>query len=208
MDRREWLVTNGLGGYASGSVSDVLTRRYHGLLVAALAPPVGRRVLWAKLDASARYAGMDFDLGANRWHDGTLHPTGYRYISSCELDGTTPVWNYRFADATLERRVLMERGTDTTFVTYTLLDASAPVELALKAYVNDRDYHALTWAYDVRDVAQVEGSIATIRLGEGTPWYLGIDRGTIETAGEWYHGFRYDEELARGLDAIEDLYHA
>jgi predicted glycogen debranching enzyme len=208
MDRREWLVTNGLGGYASGSACDVLTRRYHGLLVAALNPPVGRRVLWSKLDASAAYAGATFDLGANRWHDGTLHPTGYRYLSSCELDGTTPVWTYRFADATLERRILMERGTDTTFVTYALLDASAPVDLTLKSYVNDRDYHGLTWAYDVKDVAQIDGSIATIRLGSGTPWYLGIDRGTLEIAGEWYYGFRYDEELARGLDAIEDLYHA
>ena len=206
--QREWLVTNGLGGFASGTPCDILTRRYHGLLIAALAPPLGRRVLFSKMDLSIDYANRRFDLGANRWHDGTLSPNGFVYLSDVTLEGTTPVCTYRIADATLERRIWMERGTDTTFITYTMLDGSAPLDLHLKAYVNDRDYHALTWAYDVGGVTNVDDLIATIKLGDGTPWYLGIDSGAIEVTGEWYYGFRYDRELERGLDCIEDLYHA
>src|SRR5579863_1372815 len=206
--RREWLVTNGLGGFASGTVCDMLTRRYHGLLIAALKPPVGRRVLFSKMDLALEYGGRHYDLATNRWRDGAIAPHGCAYLSEVSLDGTTPVCTYRFADASLERRVWMERGTDTTFITYTLIDAGRGVNLHLKAFANDRDYHSLTRAFDAGTVAQVDGSIATIRLGEGTPWYLGTDRGTIETTGEWYYGFLYEEERRRGLDDVEDLYHA
>lgn len=207
-ERREWLVTNGLGGYASGTVADILTRRYHGLLVSALAPPLGRRVLFAKLDASVQYAGTSFDLGANRWHDDTLAPTGYRFIADFHLEGSTPVWTYRCADATLERRVWMERGTDTTFVTYALVDASESLELSLKAYVTDADYHTLVQASGRSGIVTVENTVATIRIGDGTPWFLAVDRGRIDAAGDWYYGVRYAEESRRGLDDTGDLYHA
>jgi len=206
--RREWLCTNGLGSYASGTVAGILTRRYHGLLVAALAPPLGRRVLLSKFDESVSYAGTTTDLSANRWRDGTLAPTGCRTIVDFKLGGTIPVWTHAVADALLERRVWMEHGAQTTYVEWQLRDASGPVELHLKAYVNDRDYHALTEAFDTRCVASVTGEVATIRLGDGTPWYLRASGARIELGGEWYYGFRYDAESERGLEDREDLYHA
>ncbi|HTU69188.1 MAG TPA: amylo-alpha-1,6-glucosidase [Candidatus Baltobacteraceae bacterium] len=204
----EWLCTNGLGGYASGTKSDVLERRYHGLLVAALDPPLGRRVLLSKFDASAVYNGVSYDLSSNRWHDGTLAPQGFRLLVDFRLDGRVPAWTYAFADALLERRIWMEHGANTTYVQWTLRDASAPVELVLKAYVNDRDYHALTHAFDVCDVARVEDDAATIRLGDGTAWHLKAPGARLESAADWYYGFRYDAERERGLDDVEDLYHA
>src|SRR5207249_7900439 len=97
--RREWLVSNALGGYASGTVAGVLTRRYHGLLVAALAPPVGRTLLVTGLDETAEYDGRAYPLFANRWQDGTVDPDGYRHIERFRLDGTTPVWSFACADA-------------------------------------------------------------------------------------------------------------
>src|ERR1700731_2091467 len=76
-EQREWLVTNGIGGFASGTVSGNLTRRYHGLLVAALHPPVGRMQLVAKLDETVRYDAVDYALGTNRWASGATEPQGY-----------------------------------------------------------------------------------------------------------------------------------
>src|SRR5215472_14650577 len=77
---REWLVTNGIGGFASGTIAGVLTRRYHGLLIAALKPPLGRTLLVTKLEETARYDGEDYPLSTDRWADGTLSPEGYRHI--------------------------------------------------------------------------------------------------------------------------------
>jgi len=88
-ERREWLVTNGIGGFASGTVSGNLTRRYHGLLVAALHPPVGRTQVVAKLDETARYDGIDYALATNRWLGGAVEPRGYLNIESFQLEGTT-----------------------------------------------------------------------------------------------------------------------
>lgn len=204
---REWLVTDGRGGYASGTVSDVLTRRYHGLLVAALQPPLGRRVLFTKLDAGVTYGGDAYDLGANRWHDGTVAPQGYRCIEGFRLDGRIPVWTYAFEDARLEKRVWMDGGA-TTFVTYTLIAASQPLSLAAKGYIEDRDFHTLSHAYDIGGAAvTVDGERALCRLGDGTSWHLAIDGGALQATGEWYYGMRYDEEAARGLDCIGDVYH-
>ncbi len=205
---REWLCTNGLGSYASGTIDGISTRRYHGLLVAALSPPLGRRVLLSKFDESVDYAGTHTDLGANRWHDGTLAPSGFVHIVDFRLDGTVPVWTYAVADALLERRVWMEHGAQTTYVEWTLRDSSGPVDLHLKAYVNDRDYHSLTSAFSTGNVTCLDGERATIRLGNGTAWYLRACDAQIEPVGDWYYGFRYDAETERGLDDREDLYHA
>ena len=76
---REWLVTNGIGGYASGTIPGVLTRRYHGLLVAALKPPLDRKLLFTKLDEIGEYDGETFNLSTNRWVN-TVDPHGYRLI--------------------------------------------------------------------------------------------------------------------------------
>src|SRR3989338_1170287 len=137
---REWLVTNGLGGYASGTVAGLLTRRYHGLLVAALKPPVGRTLLVAKLDETAGYGGRTFELSTNRWHGGSVVPHGYRHLERFRLEGTVPVWTYALADALLEKRVWMEQGANTTYIRYELTRGAGPVMLSIKALVNYRDY--------------------------------------------------------------------
>src|SRR5207237_2734964 len=85
-EQREWLVTNGIGGYASGTISGNLTRRYHGLLVAALHPPVARTQLVAKLDEAVRYAGIEYALATNRWLSGAVEPRGYLIIESFRLE--------------------------------------------------------------------------------------------------------------------------
>src|SRR5919106_1494099 len=131
-ERREWLCTNGLGGFASGTVAGTLTRRYHGLLTAALDPPLGRTLLVAKVEEQAAYDGLEVALATNRWADGTVDPHGYRALERFRLEGTTPVWTYAVADALVEKRVWMEPGANTTYVRYAVLRARVPLALGLK----------------------------------------------------------------------------
>src|SRR5215208_2821144 len=118
---REWLVTDGLGGYASGTIPGPHTRRYHGLLVAPLAPPVGRHVLLSKLDETLTGDGHPCHLSANEFEGGTISPQAFTHIESFALEDGLPVWRYRAGDATLEKRIWMERGRTVTYVSYTLL---------------------------------------------------------------------------------------
>ena len=111
--RREWLVTSGVGGYASGTVAGVNTRSYHGLLVAALTPPVDRTVLVGGLGEWATYDGHRSPLSTQEFADGTLDPHGYRQLQAFALEGTIPAWTFALADALLEPRIWMEHGTST-----------------------------------------------------------------------------------------------
>src|SRR5215470_6984992 len=166
---REWLVTNGIGGFASGTVAGMLTRRYHGLLVAALKPPLGRTVLVAALEESLECRGQTRSLGTNRWADRTIAPQGYRDIERFRLDGTTPVWTFAWGDVSLEKRVFMEPEANTTYVRYRLLRAQAPVTLELRALMNYRDYHGTTRGagWQMR-VAAVEAGVRVVAFDGAT----------------------------------------
>src|SRR5258707_12801560 len=149
-ESREWLVTNGIGGSDSGTIAGGMTRRYHGLLIAALQPPVGRMYLVAGLDETVRCRGGEFALATHLWASGAVEPTGFQYIEGFRLDGTTPVWTYAPGGARLEKRVWMQQGTNTTYVQYTLLEGSAASDMELNPLVNYRDFHASAHAGDWR----------------------------------------------------------
>jgi predicted glycogen debranching enzyme len=208
-ESREWLCTNGIGGFASGTVSGLLTRRYHGLLVAALKPPLGRTLLVAKLDETMEYDGLRCPLFANRWADGTVAPRGYHFLEQFRMEGTTPVWTYACADALLEKRVWMEQGANTTYVRYRLLRGRKPVALEMKALVNYRDYHATTrgagWQMGVE---RVSGGVRVVAFSGARPFFILADGVEVGPTHDWYNGFDLAAERERGLDAREDHLHA
>jgi glycogen debranching enzyme len=172
-ESREWLVTNGIGGYASGTIAGGTTRRYHGLLTAALQPPVGRMHLVAALDEIVRCGGAEFALATHLWASGAVEPKGFQHIEGFRLDGTAAVWTYAPGAARLEKRVWMQQGTNTTYVQYTLLEGSAPIEMELKALVNYRDFHASTHAGDWRmRVDPVEHGVRVVAFDGAVPFYL------------------------------------
>jgi predicted glycogen debranching enzyme len=207
--RREWLVTNGLGGFASGTISGVQTRRYHGLLVAALKPPVERTMLVASLDERVEYGGASYELATSQWHDGTVAPQGYRYLERFVLEGNVPVWTYACADASIEKRVFMEHGEDTTYVLYRLVRAREPLELYIKAMVNYRDFHASTHAGDQQmSIAPVAGGVRVVAFDGAVPFSVRCDRAACEPAHVWYRNYDLPEERARGLDDSEDRLYA
>jgi glycogen debranching enzyme len=122
--QHEWLVTNGLGSYASGTVAGANTRRYHGLLVAALRPPVARTVMVAKVDEEVEFDQRTFYLGTNEYQDGTIHPGGFVHLESFSLEDGLPVFLYRIGGPhhlLLEKRIWMEQGQHITYVRYRLL---------------------------------------------------------------------------------------
>jgi predicted glycogen debranching enzyme len=204
-ETREWLVTNGLGGYASGTVAGSLTRRYHGLLVAALQPSAGRTQLVATIDEIVRYAGADFSLATHRWAEGSVDPKGFLNIEDFHLEGTKPVWTYALADALLEKRVWMRQGENTTIIQYGLLRGSGAIEMELKALVNYRDFHSSTHAADWRmKIQPVEHGVMIQAFDGATPFYLKSTGASCEPRHDWYRGCYLAEETARGLDDHED----
>lgn len=213
-ESREWLVTNGIGGFASGTVSGGITRRYHGLLIAALQPPLGRNQLVAGLDEIVRYSGAIYSLATHRWASGAIDPHGYLLLESFRLQGSVPVWTYAFADALLEKRVWMNHGENTTFIHYTLSRSSSPIEVDLKALVNYRDFHSSTHAGDWRmQIVPVEHGVMILPFEGATPFYLKSAQATCEPRHEWYRDCFLPKERERGLDDREDclfaaLFHA
>ncbi len=204
-EQREWLVTNGIGGYASGTISGNLTRRYHGLLLAALNPPVGRTQLVAKFDETASYNGSEFALATNRWASGAVEPKGYLNIESFRLEGTTPVWRFALGDALLEKRIWMRQGENTTYVQYSFLRGSGPFRLALKALVNYRDFHSNTHAGDWRiQIESVEHGVRITAFDGAIPFYIFSAGARFEPMHDWHRNCFLPMERARGLDDQED----
>ncbi len=204
-ERREWLVTNGLGGFASGTVAGLVTRRYHGLLVAALQPPLGRTLLVAKFDETAEYDGQAYPLFTNRWQGGTIDPHGYRHLERFHLEGSTPVWTFAVVDALLEKRVWMAAGANTTFVRYDLTRGTRPLRLVVKALVNYRDYHVSTHARDWRmSVQRIAQGLRVDAFAGAVPFYLLSAEAKPEPSHDWYYNFDLARERGRGLDDHED----
>jgi predicted glycogen debranching enzyme len=203
-ESREWLVTNGIGGYASGTVAGILTRRYHGLLVASLNPPLGRTLLVTKLDETALYQGEEYPLYANRWVHGSIAPQGYRNIESFHLEHSIPVWKFACADAILEKRIWMQQGENTTYVRYTLHRATSPLELNLKAFVNYRDYHGDTQNQWQMEIDRSDRGVKIIANDRAVPFYLLSDRAEVAIESNWHYGFELLQERYRGLNDREN----
>ncbi|GCE20418.1 amylo-alpha-1,6-glucosidase [Dictyobacter kobayashii] len=220
----EWLVTNGLGGYAAGSLVGATTRCYHGLLVAALQPPVKRTVLVAKLDEVVTlHTGEKIELGVNEYVRGTIAPEGYKLLQSVSLDGDIACFYYALTETlTLEKRIWMEYGQNTTYVQYILRgafdeagektgDGEDPTVLTLDVapFCLSRDYHAVTaGATDWRFLVEDQGHRCRIRAYEGAPAYhiIADPTATFSPAGLWYWHIWHRRDHERGLPDQEDVY--
>ena len=204
-ERREWLVTNGIGGFASGTVAGSLTRRYHGLLVAALHPPLGRTLLVSKLDETVIYEGIEYPLYTNRWPGECIDPRGYLNLDRFHLEGTVPVWTYLCADALLEKRVWMEQGKNTTYVQYRLIRALGVLRLNLKVLVNYRDYHSSTHAGDWKMIIEpISKGLKVTAFDGAAPLFIYSEEAHASVTHDWHRNYFLSTEAYRGLDAEED----
>ena len=189
-EKREWLVTNGIGGYASGTVAGTATRRYHGLLMAALEPPAGRTLLVSGLDENVRYLDSTYSLATNRWASGFISPSGFLQIESFHIEGTKPVWRFAFADAIVEKRVWMAQGANTTYIQYTLLRASESVDLDLKVLVTYREFHATTHADGWQmKIEPVENGLRVDAFEGAIPFVMKSTGAWFQPRQEWYRDY-------------------
>ncbi|MCU1237076.1 MAG: putative glycogen debranching enzyme [Candidatus Solibacter sp.] len=199
----EWLETNGLGGFASSSILGWNTRRYHALLTAAIKPPVGRVVMLSKLEETLIIGGRRYELGTNRY-PGAIHPEGFRSLREFRLD-PFPIWTFDVDGVTVEKRVFMVDGENTTVIEYTVPAGAA---LELRALIAFRDYHATTHANDaLNSHFETRDGVTELRPYPDQPaMYLAHNASSVDPGDGWYFHFEYDEERERGLDFVEDLF--
>ncbi len=202
---REWLITNGIGGFACGTVSQARTRRYHGWLVASLRPPVDRVLMLAKADVTLAIRGRKFQLGCNEFADGTVSPTGYLQIIEFRIEDGIPVWRYLVEDVVLEQRLWMVPGRNTTQASFSLAGASVPAVLEMNPLCTYRDYHSHTRGGWPMQLDAGERSCTVSAFSGARPYTLEWDRGDLKVSPEWYWHFRHRAEAERGLDDSEDL---
>ncbi len=207
--RREWLVTNGLGGFASGTVAGPLTRRYHGLLIAALRPPTGRTLLAARFDEAIRVGDDEHLIYTSLWRDGVADPVGWRYLRRFDLIDGVPTWTYEVAGRVLVKQVWMEHGRNVTFLRYEVHGAG-PIELEGRLLANYRDYHYLTAGAGPGFQVRVQDARLTVRP-DGARIALHAHGATADGVAvawrvdhTWYRGFLLPIERDRGFDHVED----
>jgi predicted glycogen debranching enzyme len=141
--RSEWLVTNGLGGYGSCSISGINTRKYHGLLVAALPPPFGRTVMFNHLSEQIIFPdGKRYWLGCEERSDGEIHLEGMEHLREFRLEGGMPVWIFEIQNIQVEKRVLLIHNQNTVHISYRLISGNTPIRLRLQPSVNFRPHEA------------------------------------------------------------------
>ncbi|WP_426564267.1 amylo-alpha-1,6-glucosidase [Angustibacter sp. McL0619] len=197
---REWIVTDGLGGYANGTIAGLRTRRYHGLLVAPTAPAGASRMLGlAALDVVVVLGDQRIRLATHEWGSGVVDPAGYQHLASFDLDDGVPRWRYDLGPVQLEVEVAMAQGSSTVAVVHRLLAGRARLEVT--PLCTWRDQHGDRFAAGDPQVESTgTGFVFESAYRVHGPGFVG--------GGEWYRGEYHREEVARGLGASEDLWAA
>lgn len=207
-ERREWWLSNGLGGYAAGTLAGTLTRRYHGLLIAPLQAPLGRSLVFAKADACLDIDGQSFPLFSNRWPDNVINPSGHKNIETFRLDGRMPVWQFAFGDLKLEMRFWMEPGANTVYLAYRPnfpKQQQHKIQLQIRLLVNARDHHgtAEPWRFNpVIEPQSADTLVISNPMGSGShPYRLQFQArgGKVKSEHTWHENFDLPIEAERGL---------
>ncbi len=206
LDLREWLETDGLGGFASGTVSGPRTRRYHALLLAAATPPTGRVVLVNGLEAWLETPDGVAPLSSQRYAPGVTHPDGASRIASFART-PWPTWRFRIGELELEHELVVPRGAPAVLATWRLVTAAPGVTLCVRPLFSGRDYHALhhenpAFAFEP---LVCSGERLVFAPYPGVPAVELLANASYAHAPEWYRRFEYEQERARGLDSLEDL---
>ncbi len=203
--RLEWLETDGLGGWASSTVSGAHSRRYHGLLVVALDPPVRRTMAVSKLDETLHLGETSYELGSNRY-PGVVQPQGFRLMTAFRRD-LFPVFEWQVAGIELRKTVAAIHGESTVVVVYEVLDAPRRFVLELRPFMTWRDIHALGPSLPLPQRVAVEaGTMRWYPEDDGPEIFIRVPGAAFEHHTDWYHRFEYDAERERGLDFEEDLW--
>jgi 4-alpha-glucanotransferase len=201
---REWLLTNGIGGYAAGTIATSLTRRYHGLLISPVSCALDRHLMMAKADATLRLDGKGWPLFTNRWYGDVVDPHGYHNLETFQLLGRMPVWRFAFGDVSLEMRIWMERGQATTYVAYRLTGQQVKAELNVNLLANRRDHHGIMHIRGTTASVTESDCGLCVQWPEGDRVSIHTTQATYEPWQHWYEGFLLHREEQRGLASLDN----
>ncbi|MGE5422405.1 MAG: amylo-alpha-1,6-glucosidase [Ignavibacteriales bacterium] len=201
-----WLLTNGIGGFAASTISGINTRRYHGLLVASLRPPVDRRMLLAKLEEEIYVDGSRYKLFSSE-NLGGYSGQGFNYLQEFKRF-PLPTYIYQVEDVRLEKEIMLVAGHNTVLVRYRVTNETGRnVRLRIYPLTTCRDYHWTTRKNEWPFVTRPNEYGAVVEAYEGAPLlYLASDKASCAVDGYWHFNNYYEEEAFRGLDSVEDLY--
>lgn len=203
----EWLETNGLGGYASSTIAGTNTRRYHGLLIASMKPPVERVSLLAKMDETIVCGEERFELGANQYK-GAVHPVGFNFIDSFSKS-LFPEWIYKLPSGIeIKKTIACVQGENTTLVIYEVLKAKNKFTIEWLPLVSGKDFHSLLHASATlnRD-AKFESPTLHVKPYHYLPGlFISAEDASFKYEPCWYNNFEYMVEMFRGQDYMEDLF--
>jgi predicted glycogen debranching enzyme len=204
--QQEWLITNGIGGFASGTVVGCNTRRYHGLLCAALLPPVGRALMLNCLGEGLRIQGAEdrfFEFSINQFGD-KFHPRGDRYLRRFDLETALARWEYEIDGVRVIKEIQMPWQSNVVGIRYTIDPGDQAVELSLLPFVRMMDFHALR--HEKVTFEESHGPRTCSLKLDANKLVINSDAGSFHPGPDWWYGFTYAVEADRGMDDKEDLY--
>lgn len=203
--KREWVITNGLGGYASSTILGVNTRKYHGLLVAPLNPPGSRNLILSKLDESIEIDGKSYGLFTNMCKN--YVSDGYKYLERFEKE-YIPIFTYKVEDVEIKKFICMEHGKNTVAVLYTIKNGDHTGKFTVAPIINFRDFHSTTKDYDFNLKQDITENKVKIIVNEHStiPIYMNMTEGKyIKHEHDIFRNMYYIEEEKRGLGSEENL---
>ncbi|MGN1310903.1 MAG: amylo-alpha-1,6-glucosidase [Clostridia bacterium] len=203
--QREWLITNGIGGYAASTVLGINTRKYHGLLVAPLTPPARRHLILSKVDESIEIEGNKYDIYSNMCHN--YISKGYKYEQEFEKE-YIPIFTYKVNNVTIKKLICMEHGKNTVCILYKIYNNGTKAKFTITPVVNFRDFHVMNTnhEYDIRQTENSNKVKLIIDNNSNTPVYMYVSEGKyIKHENDTFRNMFYIEEEKRGFFPEENL---
>ena len=199
---KEWIITNGIGGFASSTIIGANTRKYHGLLVAPIIPPARRILILSKLDESIEIDGRKYDLFTNIGK--SYISQGFKYQESFEKE-YIPIYTYKVEDIEITKTICMEYLKNTVAVYYKIKNGNQYSKLTLAPIMNFRDVHGINNNHFYNLQQQVNENKVEMRIDGGNTVYMNISEGNyIQHQNDIFGGMFYIEEEKRGFEAVEN----
>ncbi len=202
--KKEWLITNGIGGYSSSTIIGANTRKYHGLLIAPLMPPGNRQVILSKLDESINVEGKTYNLYTNICKN--YISDGYKHLISFEKE-YIPIFTYQIEDIAIKKFICMEHGKNTVAVYYYIKNSEKRARLTIAPIINFRGFHTTNTSEHFELKQEIEGNKIKIIFGDNSqnPIYTFLSEGQYtQHNNDIFRDMYYIEEEKRGQSAIEN----
>lgn len=201
---KEWMITNGIGGFASSTILNCNTRKYHGLLIAPLTPPARRFLMLSKIDESIEIGNQKYNLYTNMGKDYVSE--GYKFQQSFEKE-YIPIFTYQVGNVTIKKAICMEYGKNTVAIFYKIKNGKRKAKLTLAPIMNFRDFHQVNVDHKYMLKQEIKGTKVKIVIDDhrDVPIYINASEGNyIEHIDDTFQNMFYLEEEKRGFYSEEN----